>query len=208
MLLSKRYRLAIKKAIKLLEKPENNEDQTSADVQQFGEELCSAELLWSLIEAVSIRSSRINMISAFFNYSFLDNLIAIDLLEWSRECFPFSNVQVPSGQEDRLGDCTFLGSVMEELMQKERPEMHDTYWNSVIIIFFNLDNIFKVIRQALCADFPTMATLLQFHSSFKTDEALLKMVKMLQTANNNLFKHDRSNCDGFLATQKVFQFII
>jgi hypothetical protein len=56
--LSKRYKAAIKRAVKMLEQSENLENHSPAAIQQSGEELCSTYLLWSLIEAVSIRPSR------------------------------------------------------------------------------------------------------------------------------------------------------
>lgn len=59
MHLSKRYKAAIKRALKMLDQAEYNEGQSQVALQELGEELCSAELLWSLIEAVSIRPSRI-----------------------------------------------------------------------------------------------------------------------------------------------------
>lgn len=43
----------------MLDQAEYNEGQSQVALQELGEELCSAELLWSLIEAVSIRPSRI-----------------------------------------------------------------------------------------------------------------------------------------------------
>lgn len=177
LLLSKRYKAAMKRAVKMLEQPANNEGQSQATVQQLGEELCSAEMLWALIEAVSIRPSQ--------------NLLSVDLLEWARECFSPAQSVIPSGAQagQPAGASNFLGAIMEELMQREQPELHESYWNAVI-------------RQALCADFPTVATLLQFHSAFKRDEALGKMAKILTTANVSLLNHDRTNCDGFLTLQK------
>ncbi|KAL7076009.1 hypothetical protein ACQ4LE_004267 [Meloidogyne hapla] len=175
LLLSKRYKAALKRAIKMLEQPDTFNDSSQTDVLQLGEELCSVNLIWSLVEAVSIRPSH--------------NLISIDLLEWARECFPSTQSVVPSSQEGRPHETSFLSSIMESLMQQEKPELHDSYWNAVI-------------RQAICADFETVATLLQFHSEYKTDEHIRKMVKFMNTANDALFKHDRTNCEEFLTLIK------
>uniref|UniRef100_A0A183C9H9 Nuclear pore complex protein Nup85 n=1 Tax=Globodera pallida TaxID=36090 RepID=A0A183C9H9_GLOPA len=174
-LLSKRYRAAIKRSIKLLEQNEYHPNQSVQSVQQLGEELCSFSLLWSLIEAVTFRPSH--------------NLIVVDLLEWAYECFPSTQSLIPSAQHNRVGEPSFLGSIMEELMQQERPEDNESYWNAVL-------------RQMLCADFSSVVTLLQFHSAFKNDAALLKMTKILQDVNISLFKRDRTSCEGFLAAQK------
>ncbi|KAL3077243.1 hypothetical protein niasHS_013232 [Heterodera schachtii] len=174
-MLSKRYRAAIKRSIKLLEQNDSSKTSSGKNVQQLGEELCSFSLLWSLIEAVTFRPSQ--------------NLIVVDLLEWAHECFPSTQSLIPSVQSNHLRDSNFLGTVMEELMQQERPEDHESYWNSVL-------------RQMLCADFSSVLTLLQFHSAFKNDEALLKMGKILQSVNVSLFKYDRTNCDEFLALRK------
>lgn len=62
---------------------------------------------------------------------FKDNLIVIDLLEWVRENFPSTQSLIPSAQEGRIGERSFLGSIMEQLMQQERPEDHESYWNAV-----------------------------------------------------------------------------
>uniref|UniRef100_A0A914HU42 Nuclear pore complex protein Nup85 n=1 Tax=Globodera rostochiensis TaxID=31243 RepID=A0A914HU42_GLORO len=174
-LLSKRYRAAIKRSIKLLEQNEYHPNQSVQSVQQLGEELCSFSLLWSLIEAVTFRPSH--------------NLIVVDLLEWAYECFPSAQSLVPSAQHNRLGEPSFLGSIMEELMQQERPEDNESYWNAVL-------------RQMLCADLSSVVTLLQFHSAFKNDAALSKMTKILQDVNISLFKRDRTSCEAFLAAQK------
>uniref|UniRef100_A0A914KYR5 Nuclear pore complex protein Nup85 n=1 Tax=Meloidogyne incognita TaxID=6306 RepID=A0A914KYR5_MELIC len=175
LLLSKRYKAALKRAIKMLEQSDIFVDSSQTDVLQLGEELCSVNLIWSLIEAVSIRPS--------------NNLISIDLLEWARECFPSTQSVVPSSQEGRPHETSFLSSIMESLMQQEKPELHDSYWNAVI-------------RQAIVADFETVATLLQFHSEYKTNEHIRKMVKILNAANDALFKHDRTNCEEFLSLIK------
>uniref|UniRef100_A0A914L1J7 Nuclear pore complex protein Nup85 n=1 Tax=Meloidogyne incognita TaxID=6306 RepID=A0A914L1J7_MELIC len=175
LLLSKRYKAALKRAIKMLEQSDIFVDSSQTDVLQLGEELCSVNLIWSLIEAVSIRPS--------------NNLISIDLLEWARECFPSTQSVVPSSQEGRPHETSFLSSIMESLLQQEKPELHDSYWNAVI-------------RQAIVADFETVATLLQFHSEYKTNEHIRKMVKILNAANDALFKHDRTNCEEFLSLMK------
>jgi len=78
----------------------------------------------------------LSLTKILINYSpqyFLDNLISIDLLEWARECFPSTQSVVPSSQEGRPHETSFLSSIMESLMQQEKPELHDSYWNAVKI---------------------------------------------------------------------------
>jgi len=56
----------------MLEQSDIFVDSSQTDVLQLGEELCSVNLIWSLIEAVSIRPSSIFY---FFNFLFLDNFL-------------------------------------------------------------------------------------------------------------------------------------
>ena len=67
--------------------------------------------------------------------------MVIDLLEWTRECFPSTQSQIPSSQEGMMANSSFLGPIMDELMQQERPELHESYWNAVN--HFNLIHIQK-----------------------------------------------------------------
>lgn len=130
MVLSKRYRSAIKRSIKMLEKNEFDAGQSPVSVQQLGEELCSFGLLWSLVEAMTFRPSRDKgKFIELCKLSDSDNLIVMDLLEWARECFPSTQSLIPNSSH--LVEPSFLGTVMEELMLLEQPENHASYWNAV-----------------------------------------------------------------------------
>jgi hypothetical protein len=129
MMLSSRYREAIRSAIKMLRVSLNS---GLSQFQQIGNDLRGIEIIWGIFEAVTIRpSSKILIMYFFWIVICVDNLVVLDLLEWVRECFPASESQVISDGRDT---CLF-GTVVEQLMEPncKKPEQHEFYWNSVNI---------------------------------------------------------------------------
>uniref|UniRef100_A0A915CZS6 Nuclear pore complex protein Nup85 n=1 Tax=Ditylenchus dipsaci TaxID=166011 RepID=A0A915CZS6_9BILA len=103
MILSQRYRLSIRNAVRMADQM----DLPQAQKQQIADELLSTEIIWSLFEAVSIRPT---------NHS-----IVVDLIEWGRECF--------SSAADVLATVMEEISCMQS---NEKPERHELYWNALI----------------------------------------------------------------------------
>ncbi|KAI1728608.1 nup85 nucleoporin domain-containing protein [Ditylenchus destructor] len=101
--LSQRYRLAIRNALKLLE----DSDGSLSRKQKMADELISAETIWSLFESVCIRPT--------------SHSIVVDLVEWGRECFASASEVLSTLMDDI--------SAMEP---QDKPERHELYWNALI----------------------------------------------------------------------------